>query len=226
MGISKIEDYSSHRDVLASDKEFQDFFFGSLQIQDKYLVTAQKKLALFKRVHQNKYSASHGLGKTSHRFLECVFIGVHIRRGDHLQYETENDMKNLDHQYYLLAMNLYRIKFKKETLQGRIIFVLVSDDKDWVKQAVLYNAVEEDTYWGGSTLPDLDENIGNDFALLAICNHTIESHGTFSYFAGAFAGGYKIKPNHFLEYREPKHKGNPFWEQDPLHHIPPRLSAY
>ena len=47
------------------------------------------------------------------------------------------------------------------------------------------------------SVTDKTESIGQDFALLANCNHTIESHGSFSYFAGAFAGGFKIKPNHF-----------------------------
>ena len=225
-GIPKIEEYSLQNDVLALDKEFQDYFFNSLQIKEKFLSRAQKKLNLFKTIHLSKYSASHDSGKGRQPLLDFVYVGVHIRRGDHLEYETENDMTNLDPQFYLLAMQSYREKFKIETLQGRIIFVLVSDDKDWAKKAILYNVMVEDTYWGGSTVPDLDDNIGNDFALLASCNHTIESHGTFSYFAGAFAGGYKIKPNHFSKYREVKHKNNTFWEQDPFNHIPPRLGAY
>ena len=54
-----------------------------------------------------------------------------------------------------------------------------------------------DIYLGGEGLPNENESIGNDFALLANCNHTIESHGSFSYLAGAFAGGFKIKPKHF-----------------------------
>ena len=41
------------------------------------------------------------------------------------------------------------------------------------------------------------DNSASDLALLANCNHTIQSYGTFSYFAGFLANGYKIIPEHF-----------------------------
>ena len=44
-------------------------------------------------------------------------------------------------------------------------------------------------------------SIGHDLALMSLCNHTIVSHGTFSFWAGYLAGGYVIRPEHFQEYR-------------------------
>ena len=41
------------------------------------------------------------------------------------------------------------------------------------------------------------DNSASDLALLVNCNHTIQSYGTFSYFAGFLANGYKIIPEHF-----------------------------
>ena len=44
-------------------------------------------------------------------------------------------------------------------------------------------------------------SIGHDLALMSLCNHTIISHGTFSEWAGYFAGGSVIRPEHFAKYR-------------------------
>ena len=44
-------------------------------------------------------------------------------------------------------------------------------------------------------------SIGHDLALMSLCNHTIISHGTFSYWSGYFAGGSVIRPEHFVKYR-------------------------
>ena len=94
------------------------------------------------------------------------------------------------------------------------------------KEKLLNRVKERDLYFGGSGLPDSTDSIGVDFALLANCNHTIESHGSFSYFAGAFAGGFKVKPNHFSKYRELRHKKNIFWSKSPFKHPLPRISSF
>ena len=50
-------------------------------------------------------------------------------------------------------------------------------------------------------LPLFSFSIGHDLALMSLCNHTIISHGTFSYWAGYFAGGLVVRPEHFSTYR-------------------------
>ena len=47
----------------------------------------------------------------------------------------------------------------------------------------------------------INSSIGHDLALMSLCNHTILSHGTFSYWSGYFAGGLVIRPEHFHLYR-------------------------
>jgi hypothetical protein len=44
-------------------------------------------------------------------------------------------------------------------------------------------------------------SIGHDMALMSMCNHTILTYGTFSYWLGFLAGGDVILPMHFPEYR-------------------------
>ena len=44
-------------------------------------------------------------------------------------------------------------------------------------------------------------SIGHDLALMSLCNHTIISHGTFSFWSGYLAGGLVVRPEHFEKYR-------------------------
>jgi hypothetical protein len=60
-----------------------------------------------------------------------------------------------------------------------------------------------------------------DLALLANCNHTIQSYGSFTYYAGFFAGGYKILPEHFKRYWKPHTYKPP--SLDPFENPVPRL---
>ena len=223
MGIDK---YDLENDYLAKDKSFQDGFFERLQIKDKFVNHARKILHLIKKTHKKIHNVTGESGAKEKQDMGFVFVGIHVRRTDHLQYERDNDMPNLDSQYYLSAMQLYRIKFKKEHKRKMLIFVLLSDDIQWGKSKLSPKVKEGDLYFGGQGLPNEIESIGNDFALLASCNHTIESYSSFSYFAGAFAGGFKIKPNHFQKYREPKFRNTKFWNKNPFNSIPPRLSAF
>ena len=60
-----------------------------------------------------------------------------------------------------------------------------------------------------------------DLALLGNCNHTIQSYVSFTYYAGFFAGGYKIIPEHYTQYRQP-HTYKPL-SSDPFEIPVPRL---
>ena len=226
MSHMEIDKYDLENDLLAKDQNFQDGFFERLQIKDTFVNYAQKILHVIKKRHEKRHNLpdkSEAKEKSGDGF---IFVGIHIRRTDHVKYERDNDIKNLDLQYYLRAMHLYRTLFKTEHQEKKLIFVLLSDDMQWGKSNLLPQAKEGDLYLGGEGLPNENESIGNDFALLANCNHTIESHSSFSYFAGAFAGGYKIKPNHFQKYREPKFRNTKFWNKNPFSRIPPRLSTF
>jgi len=43
---------------------------------------------------------------------------------------------------------------------------------------------DRDLYFVGDGNVDKTDAIGRDLAILASCNHTIESHGSYSFFAG------------------------------------------
>merc|ERR1712013_181117 len=68
----------------------------------------------------NKKRKSHKISSKS-----CELVCVHIRRGDHLDYEELNGVQHLKKQYFLQAMDLYKEKLKHP------VFIIVTDDPDW-----------------------------------------------------------------------------------------------
>ena len=154
-----------------------------------------------------------------------TFIGIHSRRTDHLAYEKERNLPPLKANYYVQAMNMYREKYSK------IIFIYISDDIDWGIAQLAPRNGRRDLYFASKKLPptasqaEIDKSVGHDMALMAMCNHTILSHGTFSYWAGFLAGGASIVPQHFPEYRTP---GTTFdvFKNHPLKDSLPRLHEF
>ena len=53
---------------------------------------------------------------------------VHIRRGDHLEYEKLNGVTHLKTSYFFQAMDIYRDKLKHP------VFIIVTDDPQWAYQ--------------------------------------------------------------------------------------------
>ena len=95
----RIHNYDLENDLLAKDKNFHDAFFERLQIKDKFVNHAQKVLHVIKKKHKQKHSAPDKSGTKKKSNNGFIFVGIHIRRTDHVQYERDNDMKNLDLEY-------------------------------------------------------------------------------------------------------------------------------
>merc|ERR1712110_1208208 len=139
-----------------------------------------KKLKRSKKLKSElKESVTRGGFKNN---LETIFVGIHWRRGDHLSYEKFRNDVVLDEDYFLEAMELYREHY------GDVVFVYISDDLQWGKNRLekKANTRNMEIYFAGddfdSVLKDRNrDSIGHDLALMALCNHTILSHGTFSY---------------------------------------------
>ena len=115
--IWDIDEYDLENDLLAKDKNFQDAFFERLQIKDKFVNHAQKILHMIKKKHKDRHNVLDKFGAIEKSDNGFIFVGIHIRRTDHRQYEKNKDMKSLDLNYYLRAMQLYKMKFKKQNQQ-------------------------------------------------------------------------------------------------------------
>ena len=212
--------------MLANAKSFQKAYFERMELKDTFLKKAHDILHNVKTLHIQRHTAMSESCEKVKPHVHYIYIGIHSRRTDHLEFQKKNGFKELDARYYLKAMHLYRLKFKRQSQLKKLIFVFVSDDLQWGKDNLEDRNKERDLYFGGSGLPNITDAIGTDFALLSICNHTIESHGSFSYHAGAFAGGFKIKPNHMKNYQQKRYGRNPDFIKGPFDRTLPRLSQF
>ncbi|XP_051894610.1 LOW QUALITY PROTEIN: galactoside alpha-(1,2)-fucosyltransferase 2-like [Pristis pectinata] len=114
-----------------------------------------------------------------------TFVGVHVRRGDYIKV-MPNVWKGViaDKKYLEKAMYYFRKKYKN------VIFVVTSNGMDWCKENI--NASKGDVLF-----TDTSNSPGQDLSILAHCNHTIMTIGTFGYWAGYLAGGETIFLDNF-----------------------------
>ncbi|XP_069492420.1 galactoside alpha-(1,2)-fucosyltransferase 2-like [Ambystoma mexicanum] len=116
-----------------------------------------------------------------------TYVGVHVRRGDYaIVMARERQGVVADKGYLEKAMTYFRNKYQEP------IFVVASNDMKWCKQNI--DASSGDVYFSG----DGNEHAPKrDFALLAHCNHTIMTMGTFGHWIAYLAGGETIYLTNF-----------------------------
>lgn len=189
---------------LFSHPLLSDTLASKLEFKDIYVESAQKKL------HQVKKSFKKAKKET-------IFVGIHSRRTDHLSFQVKKlAVTPLQSSYFLDAIELFREKFPSK--KYNLAFIYVSDDLEWGRINIGAKKGGKNVFFIGEE----EESKGPyDLALLANCNHTIQSYGSFTYYAGFFAGGYKILPEHFKRYWTPHTYKPP--SLDPFENPVPRL---
>ncbi|XP_078507078.1 galactoside alpha-(1,2)-fucosyltransferase 2-like [Lissotriton helveticus] len=111
-----------------------------------------------------------------------TYIGIHVRRGDYV-HVMPNTWKGViaDKGYLEKAMAYFRKTYQEP------VFMVTSNGMQWCKDNI--DNSKGDVYFSGD---GIESSPGNDFALLAHCNHTIMTIGTFGYWAGYLTGGMTI----------------------------------
>ena len=110
-----------------------------------------------------------------------VHIGVHIRRGDMLsKIHADYGYTVVDKTYLRKAVTFYERKFRMKT----IVFVVCSDDLRWAKANFPPNSHHVIFCPGDKDHVDL--------AILSLCNHSIITTGTFSWWSGWLTGGHVV----------------------------------
>jgi len=126
--------------------------------------------------------------KTSSDTNETLYIGVHIRRKDMLvNYNIIRGYTVANREYLAVAVNYFRTNFPARAL----IFVVCADDLDWAKQN--FPMVDRNSFVTFSE----NRTAAQDMAILAACNHTIITVGTFGWWSGYLAGGRTIYYKNF-----------------------------
>ena len=67
-----------------------------------------------------------------------------------------------------------------------VVFLYVSDDMEWGKPKL---GKKKNIFFVGCGNGDDLDCVGNDFAILSKCNHTITTHGSFGTWTAILAGG-------------------------------------
>ncbi|KAE8593970.1 hypothetical protein XENTR_v10019391 [Xenopus tropicalis] len=116
-----------------------------------------------------------------------TFIAIHVRRGDYINVMPKVWKGVIADKAYLdQAMGYFRQKYAEP------VFVVASNGMDWCKQNI--DSSKGDVYFSG----DGNESTpGKDFALLASCNHTIMTIGTFGFWVSYLVGGEAIYLTNF-----------------------------
>jgi len=90
--------------MITSLPNFSDDFFPRLLLRKHFIHTANKILEEVRKKHvKRKKVESEG---------KFIFVGIHSRGTDHIQYEMEKGFKPLKTNYFLDAMHLFRQHFK------------------------------------------------------------------------------------------------------------------
>lgn len=129
----------------------------------------------FRRIKED-YLTKHSFDSYS----KITLVGVHVRRTDYIAYLSKYENRSsIGAEYFKLAFQYFR---NREEKFGRPLFLVVSDDGDWVME----NLVADDVYLvsrGGVDTP------GFDLALLSLCDHAIIDYGTYGLFAALYTEG-------------------------------------
>ncbi|GCB74246.1 hypothetical protein scyTo_0003334 [Scyliorhinus torazame] len=116
-----------------------------------------------------------------------TYVGVHVRRGDYV-YVMPQVWKGViaDRNYLERAMFYFRSKYKD------VVFIVTSNGIDWCRKNI--DASKGDVYFLGDGNESKPQR---DFAILAHCNHTIMTIGTFGFWVAYLAGGEVIYLTNF-----------------------------
>ena len=126
--------------------------------------------------------------KTAKTFLvskipnHATKIGIHVRRGDFLDYQWMRQGRVVANKSYInKAMSYFRRRFRHAH------FVVCSDDMQWCRKNIRSSDV---------TFSEFKEPI-IDMAILSLCDHVIITVGTFSWWAGFLSGGTVVYLNDY-----------------------------
>ncbi|XP_012588948.1 PREDICTED: galactoside 2-alpha-L-fucosyltransferase 2-like [Condylura cristata] len=124
-----------------------------------------------------------------------TFVGVHVRRGDYVRV-MPSVWKGVvaDRGYLRRALGWFRARYRSP------VFVVTSDDMAWCRQNI--DRSLGDVVLAGS---GRQRSPARDFALLAQCNHSVITVGTFGIWAAYLAGGRTVYLANFTRPHSPFH---------------------
>lgn len=134
-----------------------------------------------------------------------TFVGVHVRRTDYVAYMKRYESRDaVGVDYFKAAIQYFRDNKSK---CGLPVFLVVSDDKDWVEQNLMATADDDVFIAANGHL----EHAIPDLALLSKCNHSIIDYGTYGLWTGLYTQGHVIMVKYEGDQIYTFLRGNPKW---------------
>lgn len=178
-------------------------------ILEEFMPTIRKDLTIRKEITSRSNKIFQAFSNKDISSGNLIFVGVHVRRTDHLGFEAKMGQRPLSRNYFLEAMHLY----SQQWPSTRIMFLIMTDDPQWAEinlnpkiiscyqtgpcKILPKKKAKKNVYmirWEGL---DPEEIKRLDFSTLATSNHTILSRGTFGFWASRLGMGMKVVPYHF-----------------------------
>ena len=144
-------------------------YLASVKFDEKYLESVKKELDFDKYVHpllKDKNLDYYNEIKSSE-----ISIGIHIRRGDYIQFVENKNIIIPDENYFIKAIEL--ISIKVDIQKAKLFFF--SDSMDWVSEYIIPKIKNKYNY---ALIEGNDEAYGYiDLYLMMSTNHQIASVG-------------------------------------------------
>ena len=155
------------------------------------------------------FTIKHGYLDQASKFLKentpkvKTLVGIHVRRTDFQTMISKREGRVVaDGNFTRKSMNAFRAQYKDA------FFVVVSDDQKWCQKTIKGS----DVIFSPFKEPIVD------MAILSLCNHTIITAGTFSWWGAWLANGTTVylkdfpKPGSYLEkFMPPEDYYPPYW---------------
>ena len=148
----------------------------------------------FKGEMRKEFTFSMSLQSEAQQFLQTArgsrssvtYIGFHVRRTDFEAYVRKKYHRTLpDVEYFDRALDYYRRRF------ADALFIVCSDDLDFVTERLRAKQSDDIVIAGNRDIGDP----GRDMALLAACNHSVVTVGTYGFWGAYLAGGTVLVPD-------------------------------
>ena len=162
----------------------------------------------FKAEVQKELTFSTALQHEAQEFLRhasgnrntVTYIGFHIRRTDFEAYVRNKYHRTLpDVEYFDRALDYYRQRF------ADALFIVCSDDLDFATERLKAKDNDDIVMAGNRDIGDP----GRDMALLAACNHSVVTVGTYGFWSGYLTGGTVLVPDEKAHLTRPDGKVPP-----------------
>ena len=168
----------------APDKQQSILLFGYPTAVPVFQPLRRKVLREFTFRPELRARADRRLAELAHQAnaTSPTFIAVHVRRTDYKKWMAQHVEGRLIGADFLgRALALMRRRHPDA------LFVVASDDLDWCRRELR----APDVVLAGD---GVQTQPGADLALLAACNHSVLTHGTFGFWAAYLAGGEVVAP--------------------------------